>query len=45
MATLPLALFPMLNTMFGWNLTADFSTGGHLDQAIAALIALTLIAV
>ena len=44
-ATLPLALFPMLNTMFGWNLTADFSTGGHLDQAIAALITLTLITI
>ena len=44
-ATLPLALFPMLNTMFGWNLTADFSTGGHLDQAIAALITLALITI
>ena len=33
-ATLPLALFPMLNIMFGWNLTADFSTGGHVDQAV-----------
>src|SRR5262245_18592638 len=37
-ATLPLALFPMLNTMFGWNLTADFSGGGKPDQAIAGLI-------
>ncbi|HET9249414.1 MAG TPA: amino acid permease [Actinomycetota bacterium] len=44
-ATLPLALFPMLNTMFGWNLTADFSTGGHLDQAVAALITLALITI
>ena len=44
-ATLPLALFPMLNTMFGWNLTADFSTGGHLDQAVAALVTLALITV
>jgi amino acid transporter len=44
-ATLPLALFPMLNTMFGWHLTADFSTGGHLDQAVAALITLVLITV
>ena len=42
-ATLPLALFPMLNTMFGWNLTADFTTGGHVDQAIAALVTLALI--
>lgn len=44
-ATLPLALFPMLNTMFGWHLTADFSTGGHLDQAIAALITLAIITI
>src|SRR5215211_3790869 len=44
-ATLPLALFPMLNTMFDWNLTADFSTGGHLDQAIAALITLAVITI
>jgi amino acid transporter len=44
-ATLPLALFPMLNTMFGWNLTADFSTGGHVDQAIAALVTLALITI
>jgi amino acid transporter len=44
-ATLPLALFPMLNTMFGWNLTADFSTGGHVDQAVAALITLAIITV
>ena len=44
-ATLPLALFPMLNTMFGWHLTADFSTGGHLDQAIAALVTLALITI
>ena len=44
-ATLPLALFPMLNTMFGWHLTADFSTGGHLDQAIAALITLAVITI
>jgi amino acid transporter len=44
-ATLPLALFPMLNTMFGWNLTADFSTGGHVDQAVAALVTLALITI
>lgn len=44
-ATLPLALFPMLNTMFDWNLTADFSTGGHVDQAIAALVTLALITI
>ena len=44
-ATLPLALFPMLNTMFGWNLTADFTTGGHVDQAIAALVTLALITI
>ena len=44
-ATLPLALFPMLNTMFDWHLTADFSTGGHLDQAIAALITLAIITI
>ncbi len=44
-ATLPLALFPMLNIMFGWNLTADFSTGGHVDQAIAALVTLALITI
>ena len=44
-ATLPLALFPMLNTMFGWKLTADFTTGGHVDQAIAALITLALITI
>jgi amino acid transporter len=44
-ATLPLALFPMLNIMFGWNLTADFSTGGHVDQAVAALVTLALITV
>jgi amino acid transporter len=44
-ATLPLALFPMLNTMFGWHLTADFSTGGHLDQAVAALITLAIITI
>jgi amino acid transporter len=44
-ATLPLALFPMLNIMFGWNLTADFSTGGHVDQAVAALVTLALITI
>jgi amino acid transporter len=44
-ATLPLALFPMLNTMFGWNLTADFSSGGQPDQAVAALITLALITI
>ena len=35
----------MLNIMFGWNLTADFSTGGHVDQAIAALVTLALITI
>ena len=44
-ATLPLALFPMLNIMFGWNLTADFSAGGQPDQAIAALVTLALITI
>jgi len=44
-ATLPLALFPMLNTMFDWNLTADFSKGGQPDQAVAALITLALITI
>ena len=44
-ATLPLALFPMLNIMFGWNLTADFSTGGHVDQAVASLVTLALITI
>jgi amino acid transporter len=44
-ATLPLALFPMLNTMFGWNLTADFSEGGKPDQAVAALITLAIITI
>ncbi len=44
-ATLPLALFPMLNTMFDWNLTADFSGGGQPDQAIAGLITLALITI
>jgi amino acid transporter len=44
-ATLPLALFPMLNTMFDWHLTADFSTGGHVDQAVAALITLAIITI
>jgi amino acid transporter len=44
-ATLPLALFPMLNTMFGWHLTADFSTGGHVDQAVAALVTLAIITI
>ncbi|MGH2635486.1 MAG: amino acid permease [Actinomycetota bacterium] len=44
-ATLPLALFPMLNTMFDWNLTADFSAGGQPDQAVAALITLAIITI
>jgi amino acid transporter len=44
-ATLPLALFPMLNIMFGWNLTADFSGGGKPDQAIAALVTLAVITI
>ena len=44
-ATLPLALFPMLNTMFDWNLTADFSGGGQPDQAIAGVITLAVITI
>jgi len=44
-ATLPLALFPMLNIMFGWNLTTDFSRGGQPDQAVAALVTLALITI
>lgn len=44
-ATLPLALFPMLNIMFDWNLTTDFSAGGQPDQAVAALITLAIITI
>ena len=42
-ATLPLALFPMLNKMFGWNLTR--TSRGAADQASTALITLSLITV
>ena len=35
----------MLNTMFDWNLTADFSGGGQPDQAIAGVITLALITI
>ena len=43
-ATLPLALLPMLNNMFDWNLNTDFRQG-RLDQRIAALVTLTLITI
>jgi amino acid transporter len=41
-ATLPIALLPMLNNMFGWNLNTEL---GSADQRIAALITLILITV
>ena len=41
-ATLPIALLPMLNTMFGWNLNTEL---GSADQRIAALITLALITI
>jgi amino acid transporter len=41
-ATLPLALIPALNSMFGWHLNGDL---GSADQKLIALITLTLITV
>jgi amino acid transporter len=41
-ATLPIALLPMLNNMFGWSLNTEL---GSADQRIAALITLALITV
>jgi len=41
-ATLPLALLPMLNQMFGWHLNTDF---GSVDQATVAIVTLVLITV
>jgi amino acid transporter len=39
-ATLPIALLPALNSMFGWHLNTDL---GSADQKVCALITLTLI--
>src|SRR6266540_1202041 len=41
-ATLPLALLPALNNMFGWHLNTDL---GSADQKIVALVTLVLITV
>jgi amino acid transporter len=41
-ATLPIALLPMLNNMFGWSLNTDL---GSADQRITALITLALITI
>ena len=41
-ATLPLALLPMLNQMFGWHLNTNF---GSADQAAVAIVTLILITV
>ena len=41
-ATLPLALLPMLNQMFGWHLNTDL---GSADQALVAIVTLVLITV
>ena len=41
-ATLPLALLPALNNMFGWSLNTDL---GSADQKIVAIITLVLITV
>ena len=41
-ATLPLALLPMLNQMFGWELNTNL---GSADQVVAALVTLVLITV
>jgi amino acid transporter len=41
-ATLPLALLPMLNQMFGWHLNTNF---GSADQAAVAIVTLVLITV
>src|SRR5213593_3280791 len=41
-ATLPLALIPALNSMFGWHLNGDL---GSADQKLVALITLALITI
>ena len=41
-ATLPIALLPMLNNMFGWSLNTEL---GSADQRIAALVTLALITI
>jgi amino acid transporter len=41
-ATLPIALLPALNTMFGWHLNTDLASA---DQKICALITLALITI
>ena len=41
-ATLPIALLPMLNNMFGWELNTSL---GSADQRITALITLSLITI
>jgi amino acid transporter len=41
-ATLPIALLPMLNNMFDWNLNTEL---GSADQRIAALVTLALITI
>jgi amino acid transporter len=41
-ATLPIALLPALNTMFGWHLNTEL---GSADQKICALITLALITI
>jgi amino acid transporter len=41
-ATLPIALLPMLNNMFGWSLNTDL---GSADQRLTALITLALITI
>jgi urea carboxylase system permease len=41
-ATLPLALLPMLNQMFGWSLNTSL---GSTDQVVTALVTLVLITV
>jgi amino acid transporter len=41
-ATLPIALLPALNTMFGWHLNTDL---GSADQKVCALITLALITI
>jgi amino acid transporter len=41
-ATLPIALLPMLNNMFGWSLNTEL---GSADQRVAALVTLALITI
>lgn len=41
-ATLPIAMLPMLNNMFGWSLN---TTLGSTDQLVVALVALVLITI